>query len=141
MKTLLSVLMVLFLASTVLAQETQTKDKAYWYTSSFKIPWAKVDSLKKLVKMYVNPIVAQAKKSGRILDYRVLIHHTGDEYNVVIMEQYPSWVAIDKGNGFADAFKVVEPDAAKRKVGYAAWNWVFEGVVHIDNIYTEATEQ
>jgi hypothetical protein len=141
MKTLLFVLMVLFLASTVQAQGTQTKDQAYWYVSSYKVAWSKVDSLKTLVKMYTGAMIAQAKKMGRILDYRLLTHHTGGEYNVIIMVKYPSWEAMGKGAGFGEAYKAIEPDAAKRKAVWDTFNWVFENPVHVDNIYTEATDQ
>ena len=130
---------MVFAAFTTSAQEKETP---YWYVSSYKVPWAKTDSLKTLVTMYTNPIVAQAKKMGRILDYHLLIHHTGGEYNVVIMVKYPSWTAIGKGAGFADAFKVIESNEAKRNAAIGSFNWVFEGSgsVHMDNIYTEATQ-
>ncbi len=125
--------------STVLAQGDQAKDTPYWYTSSHRVQWARVDSLQKLVKTYTIPTVAQSKKMGRILDYRLLVHHTGGEYNVVIMIKYPSWAAINAGAGFGDAFKAIEPNEAKRKVATDGFNWVFEGSVHVDNIYIEAT--
>ena len=63
----------------------------------------------------------------------------GNEYNVITMSKYPSWEAIDKGAGWSAAAKIVQPDDAKRKKVNAAFNWVFEGSVHVDNIYSEAT--
>ena len=92
-----------------------------------------------MIKKYTIPILAEVKKAGDLLDYKVLIHHTGDEYNVVIMSKYPSWEAIDKSGIWGAAYKIIEPDKEKRKNVYDLFNWVFEGVTHIDNIYTEAT--
>lgn len=125
--------------STLIAQEDSKKGTPYWYVSSHKIAWEKVDSLQSLIKLYTIPILAEVKKDGGLLDYKVLIHNTGDEYNVVIMSKYPSWAAIDKGAGWGAAFKKIEPDKAKRKKVSDAFNWVFRGRVHIDNIYTEVT--
>lgn len=140
-RSMLGFMLVVFFSanSTVLAQGEQPKDTPFWYTSSHRVQWSRMDSLQKLVKTYTMPIVAQSKKMGRILDYRLLVHHTGGEYNVVIMIKYPSWAAISAGAGFADAFKVIEPNEAKRKVATDGFTWVFEGSVHVDNIYTEAT--
>ena len=125
--------------STLNAQEEPKADTPYWYVSSYKITWEKADSLKKLVKKYTIPTLVEVKKSGGLLDYKVLIHHTGNEYNVITMSKYPSWEAIDKSAGWSAAAKIVQPDDAKRKKVNAAFNWVFEGSVHVDNIYSEAT--
>ncbi len=146
--TFISMLLLFFLFSTfssIIAQEEpdapekQKKETPYWYVSSFKIPWEKVDSLQKLIKMYTIPTLVEVKKIGRLLDYHILIHNTGDEYNVVIMSKFSSWEALDKGAGWTEASKVVEPDEEKRKKVSEAFNWVFEGSVHKDNIYSEAT--
>ena len=134
-------LAVLFSAqSTVLAQEEKSQETPYWYVSSYKVPWAKVDSLEKLVKQYTVQIVAEAKKQGSILDYRIFRHHTGGEYNIVILEKLPSWAAINVSGIYRKAFEAIEPDKSKRDEVNAGFNWVFEGTVHNDNIYTEMTD-
>jgi len=147
MKTSKTIIVALFTAvlfliySNVIAQEEETKETPYWYVGSFRVPWAKVDSLQKLVKEYTIPVVAEAKKRGTILDYHLLIHHTGGEYNVVIMTKFPSWAAIDEGAGFRAVFETIELDKAKRDSVRASFNWVFESATHKDNIYREATHQ
>lgn len=141
-KTFISTLLLFTLFatfSTLIAQEDPKDETPYWYVSSYKIAWEKADSLQTLVKLYTIPILAEVKKAGGLLDYKVLIHNTGDEYNVVIMSKYPSWAAIDKEAGWSAAFKMLEPDEAKRKKVYDTFNWVFDGSVHIDNIYTEVS--
>ena len=84
-------------------------------------------------------MLVEVKKAGGLLDYKVLIHHTGDEFSVVTMSKFPSWDAINKGAGWGAAFKIIEPDKNERQKISDSWNWVFEGASHIDNIYTEAT--
>jgi len=135
---LLSVLF--FVQSTLLAQEEKSAEKPYWYISSYKVPWSKIDSLEKLVKMYLVPVVAEAKKYGKILDYHYLIHEMGDEYNVVIMRKYSSWRIIDEDTSFEKAIEALEPDKAKRDSVNSRFNWVFKDSVHKDNIYHELTE-
>jgi hypothetical protein len=126
--------------STVQAQEEENQETPYWYVLSFKVPWAKVDTLEKLVEKYTVPIVAEAKKRGTILDYKFLIHHTGDEYNVVVMQKYASWATIDEGPQFNAAFEAIEPDKSKRDEVNKSFDWIFEGTVHKDNIYREISE-
>ncbi|MEN8119434.1 MAG: hypothetical protein ABFS35_03770 [Bacteroidota bacterium] len=137
----LSLAMLLPAFSTIQAQEKKKKEKAYWYVSSYKVPWANIDSLQKLVKKYTIPIIAEAKKRKTLLDYKILIHHTGDEYNVVIMMKYPSWAAIGKGSGLQAAFEAIESNKAKRDSINAAFAWLFDGSVHKDNIYREITDK
>jgi hypothetical protein len=79
-------------------------------------------------------------KTGPLLDYKILFHHTGDKYNVVIMMKYPSWCAIDESSGISAAFKKIEPDEDKRKEINAAFNEILTPENHYDCIYTEATE-
>ena len=134
-------LAVLFSAqSTLFAQEEKSQETPYWYVSSFKVPWAKVDSLEKLVKKYTVPIVAEAKKTGSILEYHIFRHHTGGEYNIVILEKYPSWAALNVSGVFRKAFETIEPDKSKRDEINAGFNWIYEATVHKDNIYIEMTD-
>ena len=137
-KSLIIIMLVLFIPSLLIAQEEEKKDVPYWYVTSFKIPWERIDSLNNMVKKYTVPVVAEAKKSGRILDYKILIIHTGDEYNVVSMTKYPSWDAIDEGHGFGAASEIVVPDKEECDKAWAGWGWIFKGVPHINNIYIDA---
>jgi len=142
-KPFILLLITFFLFSTfsiINAQEEPKTDTPYWYVTSHKVNWDRLDSLQKLISMYTVPVLKDAKKSGKFLDYKIMIHHTGEDYNVIIMTKFPSWASLEKRSmGFSDAFKVFEPDEEKRKKVFAEWNWCFEGSVHIDNIYTEAT--
>jgi hypothetical protein len=141
MKSLSFILLFTMLAPVFLfAQEEEKEEVPYWYVMSYKLPWSKMDSMQSLIKKYTLPTVAEAKKEGKVLDYKVFIHHTGDEYNVLIMTKYPSWDAIDDGPGFREAFETLFPDEEEQKDVYGAFQWIFEGMEHFDNIYTELTE-
>ena len=124
--------------SNVIAQESE--QTPYWYVTYQKVQWSRVDSLQKLITKYTVPIVAQAKKNGSILDFKILIHHTGSANNVVRMIKYPSWAAINEGPGFQKAFEEIEPDKAKRDAANESFSWVFEGSTHTDTIYTDAMD-
>jgi hypothetical protein len=137
MKKLIIILMALFISASILAQEEQKDETPYWYTSSIKIPWPKMDSLQQLYKLYTIPILEEEKKNGNILDYHILIHHTGDEYNVVTMTKFPSWTAIAEGVSFAQLLEKFVPDKDKRDEIEAAFSSIRSGYYHKDNIYIE----
>ena len=134
-RVIISVLVILLFVP-CLANAQEKEDTSYWYASFAKFNWERSDSLKKLHQEYLRPISEEAIKKGRILDYKLLFHHTGDEYNVIIMVKHPSWCAMEKG-WMSDIFKTIEPDKEKRKVFWDAYYWVFEGATHYDCIYTE----
>ena len=122
-------------------QEGQAAQAPYWYTSYYKIPWAKVDSLRKIDAIYSGRMVEEAKRRGNVLDYKVLVHHTGGDYNVVIMTKYPSWQAIETGAGWGQIFEVVEPDSARRSAVNEAMQWIYENAdFHRDEIYMEIAD-
>ena len=136
-RVIVAVLVILlFIPSLVIAQDKEKESTPYWYASFVKMDFTRTDSLKSLYKEYVIPIVAEAKKSGKILDYKLLFHHTGDEYNIVAMTYHPSWCSMEKG-WMSTAYKAIEPDKEKRKVFWDSWYWVFEGAIHYDCIYSE----
>lgn len=135
-KVILSVLLILLFIPSLIAQDKEKEDTPYWYVSYFKVDYAKLDSIETMVKEYTLPTVEVAKKKGLLLDYKVLIHHTGEEHNLVIMMKYPSWAAIDEFS-FTESFKIIEPDEEKRKKGYATWGRLIPYKNHYDNIYTE----
>ena len=68
-------------------------------------------------KEYTPAVVAAAKKNGTILDYKMLMHHTGDEYNVVTMTKFPSWASLESmaWGWWDETYKLIEPDKDKRK--------------------------
>ncbi|MEE8487731.1 MAG: hypothetical protein V3S56_06145 [Gemmatimonadota bacterium] len=113
--------------------EMEEAEAAWIYMTSYKVPWSRVDSLSKLMKLY--PIADKAIENGTILDYHMIVHHTGDEYNIVIVNVYESWESMGEGNGFGAAFEDLEPDEERRAEVNAGFNWVFAGTVHKDNIY------
>jgi len=135
-RMVLAVLLILIFIPSLIAQEKEKEDTPYWYVTYYKVDWAKIDSIKTLIKEYTLPSVEEAKKMGTLLDYKVFIHHTGDQHNVVIMMKYPSWVAIDEFS-FAEPFKIIEPDEEKRKKIYATMYRLIPYENHYDNIYTE----
>ena len=137
-KSLIIILVVFFIPKIIIAQDEQKEDLAYWYVSSIKVPWNKIDSLQKMVKKYTIPIVEEAKKTGKLLDYLLLIHHTGDEYNVVMMRKFPSWDAINDGGGMQAAMEKLFPDKEERDRINAGFQWILSGYQHIDNIYIDA---
>ena len=137
-KSLIIIFLVLFIPSLLMAQEEEKKDVPYWYVMSIKIPWERIDSLQTLVKKYTVKVTAEAIKSGKILDYKFLIHHTGDEYNVVIMTKFPSWDSMGDLTTMQTAQELVIPDKEERDKVNGGWQWIFEGTQHIDNIYSDA---
>jgi hypothetical protein len=124
-----SVLLLFLLMPTVGAAQS------YVTTTAHRVPFERVDSLRKLLKE-TQPILAEAKRRGGILDDQWLIHAWGGEYNVVEMTTWKSWAAIeDTTLGFDAATKKVYPDSVARKKINDRFNWVFQGVPHVDNIY------
>ena len=113
--------------------EAEEPEAPWVYMSSYKIPWSRVDSLTKLNKLY--PIVAKAIENGTILDYHMIVHHTGNEYNVVIVRIEESWEQMGDGGGFGAAFRELEPDEDRRAEVTAGYDWVFADTEHVDNIY------
>ena len=118
--------------------EAEAPEAAWIYITSHKIPWSRIDSLTKLNKLY--PVVAKAIENGTILDYHMIVHAYGDEYNVLDVRVFESWESMGEGNGFGTAFEELEPDEERRAEVNAGYAWVFAGTVHKDNIYREMSE-
>lgn len=109
--------------------------QSYVTTTAHRVPFERVDSLRKLLKENQR-VVAEAKRLGGILDDVWLIHAWGGEYNVVEMTTWKSWAAIeDTTLGIEAATRKVYPDSVARKKIDDRFNWVFQGVSHVDNIY------
>jgi len=107
------------------------------YTSFNKVPWSRVDSLIQLNRM--SPTVRDmAIEMGCYLDRRMMIHHTGTEFNVVVMTSYPTWQSIMSRSGCGGrAFRAAVPDSALRRAINEGNNWVFGENEHRDIIYWE----
>lgn len=124
------------------SQQTAPAKEAYWTVAYYQVDWPKVDSLTKLVRMYQLPVVDEVKKSGLLLDYRVLIHYMAGRDNVVVMMKFTSFAAIHDNNAiFQAALLRVQPDSIKRKAVLDGFNYVFGNGLHRDEIYTEVTRQ
>ncbi len=136
-RVIVAVLVILlFIPNLVIAQDKEKEDTTYWYVMHVKFDFTKTDSLKKWRNEYVIPIIKEAKKKGTILDNKLLLHHTGGEYTVVIMTKFPSWAAMEE-NWMNNALKTIEPDKGKRKVFWDTWFYLFDEFIHYDEIYTE----
>jgi hypothetical protein len=109
--------------------------QSYVTTTAHRVPFDRVDSLRKLLKE-TQPVLAEAKRRGGILEDLWLIHAWGGEYNVVQATTWKSWAAImDTTLGISAATRKVYPDSVARKKINDRFNWVFQGVPHVDNIY------
>lgn len=107
-------------------------------TTAHRVPFSRLDSLQKLLKA-TRAVGDEAKRRGGILDNTWLIHAWGGDYNVVQVITWKSWAAItDTTLGFAAATRKVYPDSTQRKRINDAFDWVFDGVSHVDNIYQKA---
>jgi hypothetical protein len=118
--------------------EAEEAEEPWIYITSHKIPWSRIDSLTKLNKLY--PVTAKAIENGTILDYHMIVHSYGDEYNVLEVRVFESWESMGEGGGFGAAWEELEPDEERRAEVNAGYAWVFDGTVHKDNIYREMSE-
>ena len=129
---------VVGLCSPVISVAQQaTPPQPAWTVAYYQVEWPKVDSLRKLVQTYTLPTVDEAKKAGTLLDYRMLIHHYAGRDNVVIMQKYSSWAAIDSDSSYGVAFRRLFPDSTKRKAINDGFTWAFGNGLHRDEIYGE----
>ncbi len=145
-KTIIRVIVVglvilLFIPSLTIAKDKEKEDNIYWKIIHYKVDETKVDSLKILEEKYYKPIIAEAIKMGLLLESVLLIRETGNEYNVVVINKYPSWAAIEKIRDWEIAHKAIEPDKKKRDAVNEAYEWVFDGSKDAySNLYYEATD-
>jgi len=133
---LLVILMLAALHKTAFGQENQ--DNWPWvYMSEFQVPWSRIDSLMKLENITDKEWnwYEKAKEMGHIIDFRFMLHHTGDEWNVRYEWVYPSWEAMNKSDWMKEVSEAVEPDSTKRKPINEGYQWVFKDVTHRDQIY------
>ncbi len=109
--------------------------QTYVTTTEHRVPFERVDSLRKLLKEDA-PAMAEAKRMGGIIDNMWLLHRWAGEYTAVQVTTWKSWASIeDTTLGLAAARRKVVPDSAARRKYNDRLDWVFEGVPHTDNIY------
>jgi hypothetical protein len=107
-------------------------------TTASRVPFERLDTLRQLLKES-RPVLVQAKRLGGILDDQWLIHSWGGEYTVLQVTTWKSWAAItDTTTGFDAATRKAFPDSVTRKKLNDRFEWVFQGVTHVDNIYVKA---
>jgi hypothetical protein len=112
--------------------------QSYVTTTQHRVPFERLDSLRKLLKE-TQPVLAEAKRLGGVLDNVWLIHAWGGEHTAVQVTTWKSWSAItDTTLGFDAATRKAYPDSVARKKIDDRFDWVFQGVSHIDNIYRKA---
>jgi len=125
--------MILGLPTMAAAQDGD--DDAYWYVSTYSVPWSQVDSLGKLIDKDA-PLVQAAIERGHVLEGKVLIHDTGNEWNVMFMTKYANWAAIRADPGLADIAEEMWGEEARAARG-EAYGEIFGTGAHRDYIYTE----
>jgi hypothetical protein len=112
--------------------------QTYVTTTSWRVPFERIDSLQKLLKE-TRSVTAEAKRMGNVVDNVWLIHAWGGEFTAVNMTTWKSWAAItDTTTGFDAATRKVFPDSVARKKVSDRFAWVFQGLTHQDNIYVKA---
>ena len=122
----------------VLVTPSIAAGQTYVTVAEHRVPFERIDTLQQLLKES-RPVLAEAKRSGGIVDDVWLIHRWAGEYTVVNITTYKSWAAIeDTTLGFGPAQRKVFPDSVARKKINDRFNWVFKGVPHRDNIYVLA---
>ena len=109
--------------------------QSYVTTSAHRVPFERLDTLRKLLKE-TRAVSAEAKRLGGILDDIWLIHAWAGEHTAVQITTWKSWAAItDTTLGFDAATRKAYPDSVARKKINDRFTWVFQGVLHVDNIY------
>jgi hypothetical protein len=122
-------------------QQAAAAKETYWTVAYYQVDWPKVDSLTKLLRTYQFPVLDEVKKSGGLLDYRILIHNMAGRDNVVVMQKFSSFAAIhDNDANIQAAIRRIQPDSIKRKAVLDGFGYVFGAGLHRDEIYTEVTK-
>ena len=131
-------MVIVFMAGmsiTVFGQENW--DSYPWvYETESQVPWSRVDSLDKLTTMSNElNFYGKAVEMGFVLDMRTYIHHTGGVWNVKVQWIYPSFEAINEQGWGTKVWEALGVDEEKVKEIRGGFNWVFNDVIHRDNIY------
>lgn len=118
------------------AQQTQ-QPTAYWYVTQFQVDFRLADSLGKMLKAHRTPVAEELKRSGNMLEERWLLHHTGNEWNVLRIQKFPNWAAMNDNAAGMAAIRKVVPDSARRATINSAFRDIFQANPHRDGIYVE----
>ena len=135
---LLTIAILLIIPNLINAADKE--EKPYWWSVHYKIDADKMDDFIKLTKDYTFPIVEKAKEQGKVLDFKVLLHEVGTEYNVVIMQKSPSWCDL-KSNWYFEILEEMITDKEELKKFYKEFDRVYCGFIHYDEILIELTPQ
>ena len=123
------------LALLVAAGLEAAEAQQYISTTSYRVPFNRIDSLQKLLKA-TKAVEQEAKRRGGVVDNLWLIHVWGGEENVLNITTWKNWAAMaDTALGFGAATRKVYPDSTQRKRINDGFLWVFEAQPHVDNIY------
>ena len=123
------------LALLVAAGLEAAEAQQYISTTSYRVPFNRLDSLQKLLKA-TKAVEQEAKRRGGVVDNLWLIHVWGGEENVLNITTWKNWAAMaDTVLGFGAATRKVYPDSTQRKRINDGFLWVFEAQPHVDNIY------
>jgi hypothetical protein len=114
----------------------QQQPTAYWYVTQYQIDFRRTDSLSKLIKAFT-PAREELKRSGNLLEERWLLHHTGNEWNVLHIRKFPSWAAMNDEGAAIAALRKAVPDSVRRDAMIRAGQELFQANAHRDGIYVE----
>ena len=135
-RTLLILIVVLYLAPAVDAAAQEEQEPSIWVITSTKIPPDRLEACMAARDRYVIPMDNELKSRGLLLDRTVLQHYYADEWNVVIVSKYRDWNAIDEANDASDGIEEELYSEEERE----AYDSETEGCspdFHRDQIYTE----
>ena len=77
----------------------------------------------------------KAVEMGFVLDIRMYIHHTGGVWDVKVQWIYPFSEASNAEGWGKEVWEAVGVNEEKLKEIFGGFNWVFNDVIHRDNIY------
>lgn len=127
--------------SQALAQDDDVE--SYWYISFYELTsYEKLDSLRNMLKRDHPGFIAEIADDDRILDEKVLFHHTGSKYHVVFMAHMPNWASLENREAFDIIWKeMMEGKEEESQKMQQTMSWIFEGSEHYDSIYQEAYDR
>lgn len=97
---------LLCFAGSALAQEKPYQEGSVWSVGTAKVkPGLNYQYMRELGASY-NKIMAEAKKEGLILSYKILYGNDAnrDDWNILFLIEYKNWAALD---GLTDKFDVI----------------------------------
>ena len=98
------------LAPALSQAQDQWVEGPVWECSSYRTAPGMFDTYIKWIRSHSEPINAEAKKQGLILDYKTFLHTPRDQndYDVLFCTLYPSFAkALDYNKGDDDKFRAI----------------------------------